>query len=201
MAKCDRSSSKVIKRQEIIMSMKEIIGDYEAFFSLQLARLNDVHIDISGCEISHLAYRTETYEEYLQIREKIERHCTSNIENVWNGRPISIMQLEEPLVLSPGFRAQVIELIPPVHRRVYKMGMEHVGVVVGDTVDEFSRTHRQVLTGQQFQSEECEPYYITFFDDFTMVKFYRIPLLEICTSQHGRTYEGFSHVENWSFTN
>jgi predicted metalloenzyme YecM len=183
------------------MSMKDIIGDYEAFFSLQLARLNDVHIDISGCEISHLAYRTETYEEYLQIREKIERHCTSNIENVWNGRPISIMQLEEPLVLSPGFRAQVIELIPPVHRRVYKMGMEHVGVVVGDTVDEFSRTHRHVLTGQQFQSEECEPYYITFFDDFTMVKFYRIPLLEICTSQHGRTYEGFSHVENWSFTN
>ena len=181
------------------MSMKDIIGDCQAFFSLQLGRLNDVHIDISGCEISHLAYRTETCEEYLRTREKIERHCTSNIENVWNGRPISIMQLEEPLVLNVGFEVRVIELIPPLHRRIYKMGMEHFGVVIGDSVDEFSRKHRSKLTGQQFQSEECEPYYVTFYEDFTTVKFYRNPLLENCESQHGRSYEGFSHVENWNF--
>jgi predicted metalloenzyme YecM len=180
------------------MSMQEIIGDYRAFFSLQRGRLNDVGIDISGCEISHLAYRTETYEEYLITRDKIEQHCRSNIENVWNGRPISIMQLKEPLELSAGFDVRVIELIPPVHRRVYKMGMEHLGVVMGDSVDEFSRIHRSALTGQQFQSEECEPYYVTFFDDFTMVKFYRISLLEVCKRQHSRSYEGFSHVENWN---
>jgi predicted metalloenzyme YecM len=179
------------------MSMKDIIGDYRAFFSLQRGRLNDVHIDISGCEMSHLAYRTRTYEEYLTTREQIEQHCSSNIENVWNGRPMSIMQLKEPLVLSAGFDVRVIELIPPVHRRVYKMGMEHFGVVIGDSVDEFSREHRSALTGQQFQSAECEPYYVTFFDDFTMVKFYRNSLLTICEGQHGRSYEGFSHVENW----
>ena len=181
------------------MSMKEIIGDYDAFFSLQLGRLNDSRIDISGCELSHLAYRTETYKEYLRIRKKIERHCISNIENVWNDRPISKMQLEEPLILSAEFKVRVIELIPPVHRRVYKMGLEHLGVVIGDSVDEFSREHRSALTGQQFQSEKCEPYYITFYDDFTTVKFYRNSLLEICQSQHGRSYEGFSHVENWNF--
>ena len=180
--------------------MKDIIGDYQAFFSLQLGRLNDIDIDISGCEISHLAYRTETYNQYLRTRERIEKHCTSNIENVWNGRPISIMQLEEPLVLGDAFEVRVIELIPPVHRRVYKMGLEHVGVVIGDFVDEFSRKHRPELTGQQFQSEECEPYYVTFFDDFTMVKFYRIPLLEVCENQRGQSYEGFSHVENWNLT-
>ena len=178
--------------------MHDIIGDPPAFFTLQLARLNDLQIDISGCEISHLAYRTESYEEYLRTREKIERHCTSNIENVWNGRPISIMQLNEPLTLSEEFEVRVIELIPPIHRRVYKMGMEHLGVVIGDTVDAFSRKHRAALTGQQFQSEECEPYYVTFFEDFTMVKFYRMPLLEICKRQHGLSYEGFSHVENWN---
>ncbi len=178
--------------------MKEIIGDYQAFFSLQRRRLNDIHIDISGCELSHLAYRTETYDEYLRTRAKIEKCCTSNIENVWNGRPISIMQLDEPLALGGEFEVRVIELIPPVHRRVYKMGMEHIGVVIGDSVDKFSRKHRSALTGQQFQSEECEPYYVTFFDDFTMVKFYRKPLLEICERQHGRSYEGFSHVESWN---
>jgi predicted metalloenzyme YecM len=180
------------------MSIKDIIGDFQAFFSLQHGRLSNVHIDISGCEISHLAYRTETYEEYLQTREKIERHCTSNIENVWNGRPISIMQLEEPLILSVGFEVRVIELIPPVHRRVYKMGMEHFGVVIGDSVDEFARKHRPALTGQQYQSEECEPYYVTFFEDFTTIKFYRQALLTICESQRDRKYVGFSHVEDWA---
>ncbi|NOX68936.1 MAG: hypothetical protein GXP15_07110 [Gammaproteobacteria bacterium] len=180
--------------------MKEIIGNYQAFFSLQLDRLNERQIDIGGCEISHLACRTETGQEYLRTRERIERFCTSNIENVWNGRPISIMQLEAPLVLAAGFEVRTIELIPPVHRRVYKMGMEHFGVVIGDSVDEFSRKHRAALTGQQFQSEECEPYYITFFDDFSTVKFYRSSLLQICESQHRRVYEGFSHVEDWNFT-
>ena len=108
------------------------------------------------------------------------------------------MQLNEPLTLSEEFEVRVIELIPPLHRRVYKMGMEHLGVVIGDTVDAFSRKHRAALTGQQFQSEGCEPYYVTFFEDFTMVKFYRMPLLEICKRQHGLSYEGFSRVENWN---
>ena len=180
------------------MSMEDIIGDYKGFFSLQKARLDQLHIDISGCEMSHLAYRTETYKEYLLVRDRIEQHCTSNIENVWNGRPMSIMQLKEPLALSPDFEVRVIELIPPKHRRVYKMGIEHLGVVIGNSVDEFSRKHRAALTGQQFQSEECEPYYITFFEDFTMIKFYRIGLLEICESQHKRPYVGFSHVEGWT---
>jgi predicted metalloenzyme YecM len=179
------------------MSMKELIGDYQAFFSLQQGRLSDVGIDISGYELSHLAYRTKTYEEYLQAREEIERHCKSNIENVFNGRPMSIMQLKEPLVLSAEFDVEVIELIPPTHRHVYSMGMEHFGVVVGESVDEFSLKHRSALTGQQYQSEECEPYYVTFYDDFTTVKFYRNSLLDICKSQHGGSYEGFSHVESW----
>lgn len=180
------------------MTIESIIGDYITFFSEKNQRLLDVGIDITGCELSHLAYRTSTFDDYLVKRDAIEAHCKSNIENVWNGRPISIMQLTETLDLGSGFAVPVIELIPPVHRRVYQMGLEHVGVVIGKDVEEFSRKHRAVLTGQQFQSEECEPYYITFFQDFTMVKFYQMSLLEICKRQHGLSYDGFSHVENWS---
>ena len=76
------------------------------------------------------------------------------------------------------------------------MGMEHIGVVIGDSVDEFSRKHRTALSGQQFQSKECEPYYVTFYEDFTTVKFYRNTLLKICESQHDRSYKGFSHVDS-----
>lgn len=180
------------------MKIAETIGDYRAFFARQLARLDALGMDIRGCELSHLAYRTATYDEYLQTRERIEAHCRSNVENVWNGRPISIMQLARPRDLPEGFTFGVVELIPPVHRRVYPMGLEHVGVVIGDDVDEFSRRHRQHLTGQQFQSEECEPYYVTFFEDFSTVKFYDQALLRICEAQRGYAYEGFRHVQGWS---
>jgi hypothetical protein len=89
-----------------------------------------------------------------------------------------------------------IELIPPVHQRVYKMGLEHLGVVIGDEVDDFSREHRAALTGQQFQSADVEPYYVLF-EDFTHVKFYRRLLYDGIVLQHGATFDGFVHVDDW----
>jgi len=66
--------------------------------------------------------------------------------------------LAEPLRVLDGQVVPLIELIPPVHQRVYKMGLEHLGAVVGEEVDAFSRQHRAALTGQQFQSATNEPY-------------------------------------------
>jgi predicted metalloenzyme YecM len=177
--------------------MIQILGDYQGFFAMQKARLARLNMDISGCRISHLAYRTETYDEYLALRDRIEEHCSANIENVWNGRPISKLLLNSPLDLGAGFEVSLIELIPPIHQRLYKMGLEHVGIVIGDRVDEFARVHRSNLTGQQFQAPLCEPYYVLFEEDYTHVKFYRESLMDVCT-QEGQTFDRFSHVSNWT---
>lgn len=172
--------------------MIQILGDYQGFFAMQQARLARHNMDISGCAVSHLAFRTETYEEYLGLRDRIEQHCAANVENVWNGRPISKLLLELPLDLGDGFEVNLIELIPPIHQREYKMGLEHVGVVVGEGIDEFAHIHRSNLTGQQFQNSECEPYYVSF-EDNTHVKFYRKSLQDVCI-EDGQIFEGFLHV-------
>ena len=176
--------------------MIQILGDYQGFFAMQKARLAERDMDIMGCPVSHLAFRTETYDEYLALRDRIEQHCAANIENVWNGRPNSKLLLKSALDLGDGFEVSLIELIPPIHQRLYKMGLEHVGIVVGESIDEFGCVHRTNLTGQQFQSSECEPYYILF-EDYTHVKFYRESLMDVCIKE-GQTFEGFSHVSNWS---
>ena len=75
------------------------------------------------------------------------------------------------------------------------MGPEHLGIVVGEDVDAFSRKHRAVLTGQQFQSADNEPYYVLF-GDFTHVKFYRRSLYDVCVLG-GATFGGFVHVDDW----
>jgi len=172
--------------------MQQIIGDYRSFFAMQAQRLAKLGIDIAGLPVSHLALRTESIDEYLRLRDQIEQHCSANVENIWNGRPISKLLLREPLDLGDGFEVTLLELIPPKHQRVYKMGLEHIGIVVGDGIDEFSRVHRAHLTGQQFQSAVCEPVYILF-EDYTHVKFYRESLMDVCIRE-GQAFNGFSHA-------
>jgi hypothetical protein len=107
-----------------------------------------------------------------------------------------LIVLSEPLDVLDGTPVSLIELIPPVHQRVYRMGLEHLGVVVvGEDVDDFSRVHRAALTGQQFQSPDVEPYYVLF-EDFTHVKFYRRSLYDGVILQ-GARFDGFSHVDDW----
>ena len=173
----------------------DIIGDYRAFAAQQRDRLLARGIDIRPYSLSHLAVRVPEWDQYVRLRTLLERHATANLENVWNGRPISKIVLAEPLEVLDGTPVSLIELIPPVHQRVYRMGLEHLGVVVGEDVDAFSREHRGVLTGQQFQSEDFEPYYVLF-EDFTHVKFYRRSLYDGCVSQ-GATFDGFVHVDDW----
>jgi hypothetical protein len=73
--------------------------------------------------------------------------------------------------------------------------LEHLGVVVGEDVDDYSRVHRAALTGQQFQSPDVEPYYVLF-EDFTPVKFYRRSLYDGVLLQ-GARFDGFNHVDDW----
>jgi hypothetical protein len=89
--------------------------------------------------------------------DAIEEVCSGNLENVWNDRPSSKLMLTEPSGAEQEVSVRLIELIPPLHQRVYRIGLEHVRFVVGDDVDGFSVRHRAVLTGQQFQSQVWEP--------------------------------------------
>jgi predicted metalloenzyme YecM len=173
----------------------DIIGDYRAFAAMQRDRLLARGIDIAPYALSHLCVRVADWDLYVHQRTLLERHANTNHENVWNGRPISKIVLAEPLVVLDGKPCSRIELIPPVHQRVYRMGLEHLGVVVGEDFDEFSRAHREVLTGQQFQSAAVDPVYILF-EDFTHVKFYRRSFFDVAEDAIGG-YVGFVHVDDW----
>jgi predicted metalloenzyme YecM len=179
-------------------AIEDLIGDYRAFTALQRDRLATRGIDIAPYELSHLAVRVPEWDQYVHLRTRLERHATANHENVWNGRPISLIILAEPLRVLDGQVVPMIELIPPVHQRVYKMGLEHLGVVVGATFDAFVGAHKPVLTGQQFQGPNStpDPVYILF-EDFTHVKFYRLSLRASVELDEGRTFDGFHHVDDW----
>jgi predicted metalloenzyme YecM len=176
----------------------DIIGDYRAFAAQQRDRLAQRGIDISEYELSHVCYRVAEWDDYVRVRGLLEGHALANRENVWNGRPISLIVPAEPLEVLDGKTVPLIELIPPVHQRVYKMGLEHLGVVVGDTFDAFVEAHKPVLTGQQFQGPDSipDPVYILM-EDFTHVKFYRLSLRASVELFEGPFSAGFKHVDDW----
>ena len=178
--------------------IEDIIGDYKAFAAQQRDRLLTRGIDISPYSLSHIAYRVPEWDQYLRVRTQLERHARAGRENVWNGRPISLILFDQLEVLD-GKKLPMIELIPPVHQRVYKMGCEHLGVVVGeDGFDAFVERHKPVLTGQQFQGPDStpDPVYILM-EDFTHVKFYRLSLQASVELFEGPFGDGFRHVEGW----
>ena len=168
----------------------EIIGDYRAFAAMQRDRLLVRGIDMAAYPLSHLCVRVAEWDLYVHQRTLLERHASTNRE-VWNGLDRARRAARCPR-WDPVSR---IELIPPVHQRVYRMGLEHLGVVVGEEFDEFSRVHRAALTGQQFQSPNVEPVYVLF-EDFTHVKFYRRSFFDVVEDEGGR-FDGFSHVDDW----
>ena len=178
--------------------IEDIIGDYRGFAAQQRDRLLARGIDIAPYELSHLAFRVPEWDQYVRVRTQLERHAVANRENFWNGRPISLIVPAEPLEVLDGKVVPLIELIPPVHQRVYKMGLEHLGVVVGDTFDRFVEAHKPVLTGQQFQGPTStpDPVYILF-EDFTHVKFYRLSLRASVELDGSPFIEGFHHVDDW----
>ena len=173
----------------------DIIGDYRAFVAQQRDRLTTRGIDIAPYALSHVAFRVPEWEQYVHVRTLLERHAAASAESVHNGRPIAMIVPSEPMRVLEDKVVPLIELIPPVHQRVYKMGLEHLGVVVGEDADTFSRTHRAVLTGQQFQTATNQPYYILF-EDFTHVKFHQRSLRDE-VELHGARFDGFHHVEGW----
>jgi predicted metalloenzyme YecM len=185
-------------KSEVSDPIADIIGDYRAFAAQQRDRLLARGIDIAPYELSHLAYRVPEWDQYLRARSQLERHAIANRENVWNGRPISLIVLAEPLDVLDGKAVPLIELIPPVHQRVYKMGLEHLAVVVGDTFDAFIEANKPVLTGQQFQGPNStpDPVYILM-EDFTHVKFYRLSLQASVELFEGPFGSGFRHVDDW----
>lgn len=164
------------------MKIDTLIGDYQAFFADLLHRMKAVDIDIQGMPLSHLLYRTVTLPEYETVRDGLTAFCREFVETQFNGRAVSVLVLEEPLLLAKGFQVSVIELPAPRAVHMYPSGLESIGVTVGNTLPAFIEQHKSVLTGIKDHGEHCQPAFITFDNDKTS-KFYDISLEAIVALQ------------------
>lgn len=162
--------------------LKNLIGDYQTFFSDLLHRQKKIGIDVSGFPMSQLLYRTETLPEYEKLRDELKLLCREFVETQFNDRAVSILVLKEPLKLEDNFETDVIELPAPRPVHMYPSGLESIGIVVGKALPDFIKKYQAVLSGVKDHGEHCQPAFVTFDNDKTS-KFYDISLLEIVARQ------------------
>lgn len=116
----------------------------------------------------------------------------ANVENRWSGRPVSKLLLAKPLALSHDHQMELIEVIPPRHRPGHPMGLEHVGVVVGDDYETSGNHYRGVPRDRQDQGPVDQPLYFTV-DDGRTVEFHRHILTGVAVKE-GRSFDRFRHA-------
>ena len=165
-----------------IMNIKQLIGNYEIFFSDLLDRTKKINIHIHGMPLSHFTYRVNTISEYDYLRDELKVFCNEFVETQFNGRAVSILALKEALVLEDDFKVSIIELPAPRSVHMYPSGLESVGVIVGASLSAFIKQHTNVLTGIKDHGEHCQPAFVTF-DNGKTNKFYDISLEEIVRLQ------------------
>ncbi len=149
-------------RTGVAEQAREVIGDYESFFTDLMRELREVGIELDACPLSHLGYKATTLHEYEQVRDRLVEVSDRYLENEHNGRPIAKMILRDELALPASFTVSMIEIMPPKSRPAARYGLEHCGFVLGDGLDEFIAAHANVLTGRQDQGPFCQPAYVSF---------------------------------------
>jgi predicted metalloenzyme YecM len=174
------------------MAVKDIIGDYDEFFSSILKNLADQGIQVEGLPMSHLGYKARTIDEYKHVCNELLKLSESAVENVHNGRPIAKILLSSPLELSSGFSVSLMEIMPPKDTPAKVNGLEHCGFVPGDSFDAFKQKYKSVLTGIQDQGQFCQPAYVVFADGLR-VKFYQYSLKKVVELEGGK-FESLSQV-------
>lgn len=168
------------------MSIQNLIGDYQQFFSALLNRMQQQCIHIIGQPLSHFTYRVETIAEYIALRDALLPYCCEFVETQFNGRAVAIHILQNPLFLAEDFEVSMIELPAPRLEHAYPNGLESFGVVVGEALSDFKREYQSVLTGVKDHGQHCQPAFITY-DNGKTAKFYDISLKEIV------------HLQGWVF--
>lgn len=155
--------------------MREIIGDYEA----KIATIND-GLAAAGIDreelalLDHLGFRTETLEEYHQALERFGDLGKNMGEIEIQGRPISVIALDEPLKTG-GWTVPFLEVIAPKDGSPYPSGLEHAEFVTVRLLSDFEAQHADLNFIRDAMHRRINPE-LKYRENGISVKFHRLSI-------------------------
>lgn len=118
-------------------TLKDIIGDYDAFLSDILDQVEMQGFDENDLvQIDHLCYRTTSTENYEELQGELAAFGTLLGETMVNDRSISTFRLNEPIYYDI-WRIDALELPAPKPGTTPDEGLEHIEFVIYDDIPTF----------------------------------------------------------------
>lgn len=147
------------------------------FLNEFLKRLDEAGVDISGMEIDHLGYKTNSEEEYLQMEPEILKMSVQVHDNVVRGRRVRAFKLNNPIIYR-NYQIGVIEIICPKEGEIIKSGWEHAEIVPKVPLQEFVNKYPNLEWDTTIMNANEFPMVKLKLGDDMQAKFPRYPILE-----------------------
>lgn len=124
--------------------------------------------------MDHIGYRTETLEEYKKVLEELRTLGKDMGEIVIEGRPISIIALDEPLETG-GWTIPFLEVIAPKASSPYPSGLEHAEFVTVRLLSDFEKAHPDLNFIRDAMGRKINPE-LKYREHGISVKFHRLSI-------------------------
>lgn len=156
--------------------------NYIKFLDTIFNHLKKQDIDVNGMALDHIAHRTETDQEYLEIKKHYAKIGELTSENKIRGRPIAVFKLFDPIRYK-GKEIYYIEIMAPALDNKYKSGLQHVEFVVEMRLMSLVEKYPDVVFHLSKLSRKINPELELKFDDGLAVKFHNLPIWEAAKKQ------------------
>lgn len=155
-----------------------MLEEYESFFDKIFSNMKGAGFDDEEfIEIDHVAYRTETFERYEELKKEFEKISSNSSEAIISGRPIIVYRLKESLIYGD-WKIEGLELCAPREGSFFKEGLEHVELVIKKSLVDFMHDHEKIDFNMNAFSNEDNPELILEFKNCA-AKFHTQSLLKI----------------------
>ncbi|PKG58385.1 VOC family protein [Shewanella sp. GutDb-MelDb] len=110
------------------MTYEQLSQSWPSFSQSITAFIGELGLDTLNLECDHSALRVNTAEAADELRSQFARHGNIISDNMINGRPILIIELDAPLMLND-IEIHCVELPYPGEKTYPQQGWEHVELV------------------------------------------------------------------------
>ena len=100
-----------------------------SFLEKAFSILDKHKIEVSSFDLDHICWRVDSIFEFKKMESTLLQFGTLFHKSIHNGRPISLIQLLQPIIYE-GRKISIIELPAPKEGKSYANGFEHLEFVV-----------------------------------------------------------------------
>ncbi len=120
--------------------LENILGSPDEFLENLFTQLQQKGLKVDSLYMDHICYRVETLDDYQSYQSLLLHHGKLISDKIIGGRPISIIELNEPYFYD-NWKIDILELPSPKEGRPYSEGYEHVEFVIDQSLEYFIDHH------------------------------------------------------------